>query len=93
MTFAFTADQTERLKSWSNVLQLQENREWYERVKAASLAYNRILAQAGFAGGNDLNPAQLDDLFHQMRELSNNRKQSGLEQSPLHRQRFEDIQQ
>jgi hypothetical protein len=61
-----------------SVVQLPENQEWYARVKAAVDAYNKILGDANFAGGSDLTPQQMDDMFGHMKELSHDRALSNL---------------
>jgi len=78
VTFTFTADQIDKLKAWAGVVQLPENQEWYARVKVATNSYNKILSDAGFAGGSDLAPQQLDEMFGHMREVANNRALSNL---------------
>ena len=72
-TFSFTPEQKANLYKWRALLDSEQARAWATEEKAAIESIHSILKQARFEEGNDLTPEQLDSIFHQMRELINNR--------------------
>lgn len=71
--FSLTPEQKDHLTQWKKLLEGEQAQEWIRDEKAATESIHRILEKAGFREGNDLTSGELDAVFHQMRELINNR--------------------
>jgi hypothetical protein len=78
MVFNFTEKQLEQLNNWKKTIDLPENQGWIHDVKKASLEYNKIMQEADFPNGKDLDRGQIDKLFRLMKVLSANRALSRL---------------
>jgi len=73
MPFLFTKEQAENLRNWKETIELERNQTWYNLVKERTTAGHKILTDGGFETGTDLSQDQLDEVFHLMRILANNR--------------------
>lgn len=71
--FSFTSEQKANLEKWKAFLDTEQARVWSVDEKEAIESIHAILKQARFEEGNDLTSDELDSIFHQMRELINNR--------------------
>ena len=71
--FSFTPEQKTNLEKWKAFLDTERARTWAIEEKEAIESIHNILKQARFEEGNDLTPEKLDSMFHEMRELINNR--------------------
>jgi hypothetical protein len=76
--FAFSSEQDENLKRWSQYLDTDDAKSWQSDVSLAVIEYNRILEDAAFPNGTDLTSDQLDALFRHMKPLSHNRALNNL---------------
>jgi len=72
-SFALSPQQIDNLNHWVEFLQTEESKEWDTAEREASKEFNRILSEAKFFEGNDLDAGQLDTLFSHMRRMVNNR--------------------
>jgi len=71
--FSFTPEQKANLEKWKVFLDTEQARAWAIEEKEAIESIHNILKQEKFEEGNDLTPEKLDSIFHQMRNLINNR--------------------
>ncbi len=71
--FSFTLEQKTNLEKWKAFLESEQAHKWARDEKEAIESIHNILKQARFEEGNDLTPEKLDSMFHEMRELINNR--------------------
>ena len=71
--FSFTPEQKDKLSQWKGLLESKQAQEWARDESEAVESIHDILKKTGLKEGNDLTAEQLDDLFHQMRQLINNR--------------------
>ena len=71
--FSFTPEQEANLEKWKAFLDSEQAKQWAIWEKEAIESIHNILKQARFEEGNDLTPEKLDSMFHEMRELINNR--------------------
>ena len=72
-SFALTPQQIDNLKRWTEFLQTDKSKEWDREEREASKNFNRILSEAKFLEGEDLDAKQLDDLLSNMRKMIGNR--------------------
>ncbi len=70
--FSFTPEQKTNLEKWKAFLDSEQSKQWAIREKEAIESLHSILKQTGFGEGSDLSAEQLDDVFHNVRELINN---------------------
>ncbi len=71
--FSFTPEQKTNLQRWRALLDSDEAKQWATSEDTAIESIHATLNQARFEEGNDLTSGELDSIFHQMRELINNR--------------------
>ena len=71
--FSFTPEQKANLERWKDFLNSEQAQKWAVDEKEVIESIHNILKQARFEEGNDLTPEKLDSMFHEMRELINNR--------------------
>ncbi len=71
--FSFTPEQKTKLEKWKAFLDSEQAKQWAVWEKKAVESLHTILKEARFEEGKDLTSGELDSIFHQMKELINNR--------------------
>lgn len=74
VAFAFTDDQLHDLRQWALVLQTEEAKSLRADEDVAVAEASALLADTGFAAGNNLSEAQMEQLFKLARALVGNQK-------------------
>ncbi len=78
MESIFSQEQVDKLTSWKSALQTDNALSWKAIEDRAEVKIHNLLENSNFSKGSNLTEANIDQLFHLMRNFSANRALSNL---------------